>query len=768
MDQKIKLGVGTIRQFDTDGVMSVNSGIALGQDSADPAVIAASPPVAGRLAPDGKGGVFIAAGAKVVDLAKGGGSLTSLTGDPAAIAGTVSSGDGGPAAAARFKGIRSIATDEAHNLYIADEMDAAKGTFRIRFYNRGDGPVSFYAGTSSALVVAPGAIDTIAGAGTAGPAVASESGAPPGRNAAEESARDTTLQGVPPAMAVVKDRLYLGLYWKFPDSRGGNERVRVINLAGPTAIVGGVNLAAGAITTIYNGSGVPAKSAVGYAPGIAADPAGRVFVADELHHRVVRLVVDGSTTTVAGTGRPGFNGNGRPATSALLNHPYDVKLGPRGDLFISDGDNGRARVVLKSGEIRAVFEDLPLWRCAENPNDAKTKAGASKPPSAQPPPGKARKIVERPKLGLPTSPRAGAGHEIYFVNSTANTVMKLTPSGVITALRLPGNVKADVVVPRRGGGLYVSDGAKAGIYLFNTTPRAIDAHGVRVPPGSLKELAQGARPGGGKSQAEGRMLGVVRKGSQVVPAGLAVDAGDNLFVTDYVNGRVLYLPAGGRASVLAGKGAASPLDVCCSSPSGIALDSSGNVYVSDLASGSVWFINRGDRPARAHGQAIAAKNAARIAGTGEKGVGGKGLAVENTLAGPLGLALDRRGDLFIAEAGDSTISKIDPGGLMSTIVGTGDAGFNGDAIKGKLTRLNTPTGVAMDECGNLLIADTGNDRLARFNLGGVCANRAEDGEASVPKQSSDSNKLVLLLVAAAAAGLLIGAAVLVRERRSTK
>jgi len=775
VDQKTKLGgVGTIRQFDVDGVTSVNSGIALGEDSADSAAIAAAPPVAGRLAPDGTGGVLIAAGPKVVDIAKGGGSLTTLIGDPAVAAGTASLGDGGPAAAARFKDVRSIATDQAHNLYIADQIDAKQGTFRIRFYNRGDAPVSFYAGTPSAMVVAPGAINTIAGAGTkiASAEPTPTKAAKPDGLQGDGPAREATLQGVPPAMSVVKDALYLGLYWRFPGAPAETEKVRVINLGGQTLVSGGVSLAAGDIATLYQSAqrGALLKNSAGYVPGIAADAQGRIFLADEFHHRIVQVGAGGRLTNVAGTGRPGFNGNGRPALSAQLNHPYDVKIGARagsrGDLVISDGDNGRARVVGKNGEIRAVFEDPPLWRCAKDSAPASPQTGTVKKASIRPS-LKPQTIAEEPKPGSPTSPRTGPGHAIYFVNGATKRAMKLEASGAVVPLRIPGHVSVTALVPRPGGGLYLLDGPGAKVHLFNTTSKAISAHRLRVAPGAVKALAQSRSAGQEKSQGAGLVLGAAPQGAQVSPAGLAVDGRDNLFVTDFSNGRVLSFQADGAVTVLAGKGAASPLDGCCQSPTGIALDSSGNAYVSDLDPGSVWFVNRSARPVRVHAQTIAAKTAVRVVGTGKRGVGGEGVAVENPLAAPAGLALGRGGDLFIAEAGDSAIRRVDLGGHISTLAGTGKGGFNGDGIQGKLTRLNTPTGVAMDECGNLLIADTGNDRIARFNLGGVCANRSGGGSAaSGHKQAAGSNTLVLLLVAAAAAGALIGAAFLMKERRS--
>jgi len=74
----------------------------------------------------------------------------------------------------------------------------------------------------------------------------------------------------------------------------------------------------------------------------------------------------------------------------------------------------------------------------------------------------------------------------------------------------------------------------------------------------------------------------------------------------------------------------------------------------------------------------------------------------------------------VADAGDSTVRKIDAAGIITTVVGSGVRGFNGDGLKGPLTALSGPSGVALDDCGNLLVADPGNDRVRRLTLAATC------------------------------------------------
>jgi hypothetical protein len=77
---------------------------------------------------------------------------------------------------------------------------------------------------------------------------------------------------------------------------------------------------------------------------VAADSAGNLYIADTLHQRV-RMVSNGTITTVAGNGTPGFSGDGGPATAAQLYSPFGVGVDATGDLYIADIDNNRIRMV---------------------------------------------------------------------------------------------------------------------------------------------------------------------------------------------------------------------------------------------------------------------------------------------------------------------------------------------------------------------------------------------------------------------------------------
>ena len=120
-----------------------------------------------------------------------------------------------------------------------------------------------------------------------------------------------------------------------------------------------------------------------------------------------------------------------------------------------------------------------------------------------------------------------------------------------------------------------------------------------------------------------------------------------------------------------------------------------------------------------------------IAGTGERGYRGDGgPAVEAALNMPHELRFDRQGNLYVAERDNHVIRKVDlKTGIISTVVGTGVAGFGGDGGPATRAQLRQPHSIVFDQDGTLLICDIGNHRIRRLNLGtGVIDTYAGNGE----------------------------------------
>jgi uncharacterized protein (TIGR03437 family) len=198
------------------------------------------------------------------------------------------------------------------------------------------------------------------------------------------------------------------------------------------------------------------------------------------------------------------------------------------------------------------------------------------------------------------------------------------------------------------------------------------------------------------------------------PWGVAVDAAGNVYIADTVNNRIRKV-ANGVISTVAGNGTLGysgddgpATSAQLSWPEGVAVDSAGNLYVADQNNNRIRKVSNGV--------------ITTVAGNGMPGYSGdNGPATSAQLYGPVGVAVDSAGNLYIADQPNNRIRKVS-NGVITTVAGNGpdlygNGGYSGDNGPATSARLNWPGDVAVDFAGNLFIADYRNNRIRKVSNG---------------------------------------------------
>ncbi|HEY0797187.1 MAG TPA: NHL repeat-containing protein [Acidisarcina sp.] len=211
------------------------------------------------------------------------------------------------------------------------------------------------------------------------------------------------------------------------------------------------------------------------------------------------------------------------------------------------------------------------------------------------------------------------------------------------------------------------------------------------------------------------------------PQGIAIDSLGNLFIADTNSNTIRKITPTGAVSTLAGTGTQGSADgtgtaASFNAPMYLAVDAADNVYVSDTGNNTIRMIT-------------AAGVVTTVAGT--PGVAGSldGAGPSAQFSGPAGIAVDGSANLFVVDSGNDTIRQIAPGGVVTTLAGM--PGMIGQADgTGPAALFNGPVGIAVDSSGTLYVADAGNDTVREIMSGGVVSTLA--GKA-LQRGSTDAN-----------------------------
>jgi len=214
-----------------------------------------------------------------------------------------------------------------------------------------------------------------------------------------------------------------------------------------------------------------------------------------------------------------------------------------------------------------------------------------------------------------------------------------------------------------------------------------------------------------------------------VPVDVSADRSGNLFIADQFNNRIRKIAPDGTITTVAGTGVAGfsgdngpAVDAQINTPTGVFADTSGNIYIADVGNQRIRKVNQ-------------AGIITTIAGNGNKGYGGDGgPAVDASFYNAVRVAVDPSGNVLVADQSDHRIRRITPGGIISTFAGNGvgtpqTGAFSGDGGPAVDASLNNPTALAIDSSGVVYIADQYNQRIRKVALDGTITTIAGTGTA---------------------------------------
>ncbi len=452
----------------------------------------------------------------------------------------------------------------------------------------------------------------------------------------------------------------------------------VLRLDAVTSIL---TAAAGNGTGGYSGDNGAAINAQLLNPvGVAVDFAGNLYIADLGNNRV-RKVSNGVITTVAGNGTQGFSGDGGPAINAQLNAPAGVAVDPSGNLYISDDYNNRVRRV-SNGVITTVVGNGAPGFSGDNG------------------------LAINAQLNYPNAVAADLAGNLY-ITDVGNQRIRKVSNGIISTVAGNGTqgfsgdggpaTSAQLSAPQ---GIAVD--SQSNLYIA-------DVDNERIRKVSNGVIATIAGEEGGGFSGDG---GPATNANLYLPQGVAVDSVGNLYIADWHNYRIRKV-SNGVITTVAGNGA------CCFSGDngpassaqlylawGVAVDSARNVYIADSGNDRIRKVSNGV--------------ITTIAGNGTFGFSGDdGPATSAQLYVPTGVAVDSAGNIYLVDSLNGRIREVSDG-VISTIAGNGTQGFSGDggpATSAQFFLINTPSGIALNRAGNLYVADQENNRIRKISNG---------------------------------------------------
>ena len=528
-------------------------------------------------------------------------------------------------------------------------------------------------------------IKNSSGTATSAPVTLTVTPVPSGDGVAYEF---TTLAGLPPGSA---DGSGSAARFQNPNSTAtdaagnvyvadtGNDTIRMIT-------------ASGVVTTLAGSPGMPGTAdgqgtaaQFNQPSGVAVDGSGNLYVADGNNFTIRKITpatAGGATvwtvTTLAGrASAPGTN-NGT-GTAAQFNYLGGLALDGSGNLYVADSGNNAIRMITAGGAV-TTYAGLP---------------GTS---------GSSDGTGTAARFSNPTGVALDGAGDLYVADFANCTIRKVAPGGVVSTVA--GRVQ--VYGSADGTGTAAVFNGPSGVAVDGNGTAYVADEGNNV----IRKISSGAvvTTLSGNSNLAGSTDAAGTAALFDGPSGLSVDPSGNLFVADNGNCTIRRITPGGLVTTFAGAASPGSADGVASAarfnaPHGLAVDSAGNVYVADSYNSTVREISPGGTVRTLAGQ------------PGNPGFAdGQGSLAQ--FGGPFAVAVDGTGNVYVADEQSSTIRKVTPGGLVTTLAGSAWNNNWSDGT-GTSARFSSPHGVAVDASGNVYVADMNDNTIRRITPGGV-------------------------------------------------
>ena len=462
-----------------------------------------------------------------------------------------------------------------------------------------------------------------------------------------------------------------------------------------------------------NGSATGPNADLPGPSAVATDAAGNVYIAIPSAQEVLKIDTSSNLSVFAGMGYPTENPqqfDGKAAISGSLYGPSGLAVDASGNVYIADTINQLIRKVNTSGIMTTVAGNGTV--CASSTS---TCGDGGKATSAM--------------FNAPSAVAVDSAGNIYIADSGDNRIREVVAStGIISTIAGSG-VACSNPTSACGDGkaataaqlnypLGVAVDRLGNIGIADTGDRRIRA----IPTGKTTIFTYAGTGNPCNVQAGCGDGGPASKGTLTSPTQLAVDTSENLYVADGPENRIRKIDSHATISTVAGTGTqgfggdggvpkAATLDL----PRGVAVASSGNIYIADSGNQRV--------------RAIVKNVINSLAGGG---LGGDGSAsTDAILGGDHAVAVDSAGNLYIADTFNNRIRVVTPGnppGNITTIAGTGLAGYTGDGQAATKATLNSPLGLTIDTSNNIYIADSLNGVVRLVNSSGIITTIAGNGQ----------------------------------------